>query len=127
MICYFDDKKFSKEELSSVLLKSFLIYLLFIIIPFITKTGFNSYMDGSYGSSGWFYAANVMAIILIALFPFSYMLLKKSIVLVIIPIISALLISTLGTKVSMIGLYVISLMLFIISLFYVLYIMIPFF
>lgn len=118
MICYFDDKKLSKEELSSVLLKSFLIYLLFIIIPFITKTGFNSYMDGSYGSSGWFYAANEMAIILIVLFPFSYMLLKKSIVLVIIPIISALLISTLGTKVSMIGLYVISLMLFIISLFY---------
>lgn len=118
MICYFDDKKLSKEELSSVLLKSFLIYLLFIIIPFITKTGFNSYIDGSYGSSGWFYAANEMAIILIALFPFSYMLLKKSIVLVIIPIISALLISTLGTKVSMIGLYVISLMLFIISLFY---------
>ena len=118
MICYFDDKKLSKEELSSVLLKSFLIYLLFIIIPFITKTGFNSYMDGSYGSSGWFYAANEMAIILIALFPFSYMLLKKSIVFVIIPIISALLISTLGTKVSMIGLYVISLMLFIISLFY---------
>lgn len=118
MICYFDDKKFSKEELSSVLLKSFLIYLLFIIIPFITKTGFNSYMDGSYGSSGWFYAANEMAIILIALFPFNYMLLKKSIVFVIIPIISALLISTLGTKVSMIGLYVISLMLFIISLFY---------
>lgn len=118
MICYFDDKKFSKEELSSVLLKSFFIYLLFIIIPFITKTGFNSYMDGSYGSSGWFYAANEMAIILIALFPFSYMLLKKSIVFVIIPIISALLISTLGTKVSMIGLYVISLMIFIISLFY---------
>lgn len=118
MICYFDDKKLSKEELSSVLLKSFLIYLLFIIIPFITKTGFNSYMDGSYGSSGWFYAANEMAIILIALFPFNYMLLKKSIVFVIIPIISALLISTLGTKVSMIGLYVISLMLFIISLFY---------
>lgn len=118
MICYFDDKKLSKEELSSVLLKSFLIYLLFIIIPFITKTGFNSYMDGSYGTSGWFYAANEMAIILIVLFPFSYMLLKKSIVLVIIPIISALLISTLGTKVSMIGLYVISLMLFIISLFY---------
>ena len=118
MICYFDDKKLSKEELSSVLLKSFLIYLLFIIIPFITKTGFNSYMDGSYGSSGWFYAANEMAIILIVLFPFSYMLLKKSIVLIIIPIISALLISTLGTKVSMIGLYVISLMLFIISLFY---------
>lgn len=118
MICYFDDKKLSKEELSSVLLKSFLIYLLFIIIPFITKTGFNSYMDGSYGSSGWFYAANEMAIILIVLFPFSYMLLKKSIVFVIVPIISALLISTLGTKVSMIGLYVISLMLFIISLFY---------
>lgn len=118
MICYFDDKKLSKEELSSILLKSFLIYLLFIIIPFITKTGFNSYMDGSYGSSGWFYAANEMAIILIVLFPFSYMLLKKSIVFVIIPIISALLISTLGTKVSMIGLYVISLMLFIISLFY---------
>ena len=118
MICYFDDKKLSKKELSSVLLKSFLIYLLFIIIPFITKTGFNSYMDGSYGSSGWFYAANEMAIILIVLFPFSYMLLKKSIVFVIIPIISALLISTLGTKVSMIGLYVISLMLFIISLFY---------
>ena len=68
-------------------------------------------MDGSYGSSGWFYAANEMAIILIVLFPFSYMLLKKSIVLIIIPIISALLISTLGTKVSMIGLYVISLML----------------
>lgn len=118
MICYFDDKKLSKEELSSVLLKIFLIYLLFIIIPFITKTGFNSYMDGSYGSSGWFYAANEMAIILIALFPFSYMLLKKSVVFVIIPIISALLISTLGTKVSMIGLYIVSLMTFIISLFY---------
>ena len=118
MICYFDDKKLSKEELSSVLLKSFLIYLLFIIIPFLTKTGFNSYLDGSYGSSGWFYAANEMAIILITLFPFSYMLLKKSIVFVIIPIISALLISTLGTKVSMIGLYIVSLMIFIFSLFY---------
>ena len=118
MICYFDDKKLSKEELSNVLLKSFLIYLLFIIIPFLTKTGFNSYLDGSYGSSGWFYAANEMAIILIALFPFSYMLLKKSVVFVIIPIISALLISTLGTKVSMIGLYIVSLMIFIFSLFY---------
>ena len=118
MICYFDDKKLSKEELSSVLLKSFLIYLLFIIIPFITKTGFNSYIDGSYGSSGWFYAANEMAIILIALFPFSYKLLKKSIVFVIIPIISVLLISTLGTKVSMIGLYIVSLMIFVFSIFY---------
>ena len=115
MICYFDDKKLSKEELSNVLLKSFLIYLLFIIIPFITKTGFNSYLDGS---SGWFYAANEMAIILIALFPFSYMLLKKSIVFVIIPIISVLLISTLGTKVSMIGLYIVSLMIFVFSIFY---------
>ena len=38
MICYFDDKKLSKEELSSVLLISFLFYLLFIIIPFISKT-----------------------------------------------------------------------------------------
>ena len=118
MICYFDDKKLSKEELSSVLLKSFLIYLLFIIIPFITKTGFNSYMDGSYGSSGWFYAANEMAIILIVLFPFSYMLLKKSIVFVIVPIISVLLISTLGTKVSMIGLYIVSFMIFVFSIFY---------
>lgn len=118
MICYFDDKKLSKEELSNVLLKSFLIYLLFIIIPFLTKTGFNSYMDGSYGSSGWFYAANEMAIILIALFPFSYMLLKKSIVFVIVPIISVLLISTLGTKVSMIGLYIVSLMIFVFSIFY---------
>lgn len=74
-------------------------------------------MDGSYGSSGWFYAANEMAIILIVLFPFSYMLLKKSIVFVIIPIISVLLISTLGTKVSMIGLYIVSFMIFVFSIF----------
>lgn len=118
LICYFDDKNFSKKELSNILLKCHLIYLLFLLIPFLTKTGFNSYLDGSYGTSGWFYSANEMAIILIILFPFSYLFLKKSFIFFIVPIISALLISTLGTKVSMIGLYIISLIIFIISLFY---------
>ena len=65
-------------------------------MPEITNTAFSSYLDDNKGTVGWFYAANEMAIILIVLFPFSYMLLKKSIVFVIVPIISVLLISTLA-------------------------------
>ena len=117
-LCYFDDKKLSKIEIIKLLIINFLTYILCLFIPLITNTGFDTYSTGLNGTIGWFYSADEISIILIILFPFIYRLLnskkKKSLIIMFIAI---LIISTIGTKESMIGIVITSLILFIISLF----------
>lgn len=47
-------------------------YLLFIFIPLITHTGFDSYAYSKVGSVGWFYSCNEIGGILSILFPFIF-------------------------------------------------------
>ena len=41
-----------------------------IIIPYITNTSFSSYHEISQGTVGWFYSANEIGAIMVALFHF---------------------------------------------------------
>ena len=77
LLCYFDDKKFSKNELTKILLLNVITYGLLLFIPLITNTNFKTYYSSLLGSSGWFYSGNEISIILILIFPFSYILLKR--------------------------------------------------
>ena len=118
MICYFDDKHFSKKELIYILSITCVIYGLMLFIPYVTKTSFKTYNSSLLGSSGWFFSGNEISIILILIYPFSYILLRrKNKLFIIVPISLMLVISTIGTKASMIGLLIDTLILFILSLF----------
>ena len=117
LCCFFDDFKYSKKEISNLMLINLILYTIFLIIPLITKSGFDSYPNRLGGTIGWFYSANELSAILIMLFPFIYKVLNKNKFFVILPFIIILTISTIGTKASMIGLLIDSLILLIISLF----------
>lgn len=118
LYCYFDDKKISKKELISVLKTTLLMYIILLILPLITNSGFSTYLLDMKGTIGWFYSANEISIILILLFPFIYTQIKnKKILLVIIPIIIIFVISTIGTKASMIGLIIDTSILMVLSCF----------
>ena len=101
LLCYFDDKKFSKNELAKILLLNVITYGLLLFIPLLTNTNFKTYYSSLLGSSGWFYSGNEISIILILIFPFSYILLKrKKIYYILVPILLVFIISTIGTKAS---------------------------
>lgn len=119
LLCYFDDKKFSKNELTKILLLNVITYGLLLFIPLLTNTNFKTYYSSLLGSSGWFYSGNEISIILILIFPFSYILLKrKKIYYILVPILLVFIISTIGTKASMIGILIDTIIIFILSLFY---------
>lgn len=118
LICYYDDKRISKKELINILITNLIVYILLLLIPIITSTSFSTYELYSYGKIGWYYSANEISIILVILFPFIYKILKlNKIYLTIIPILIGIVISSIGTKVSMIGIIICSFMIFVISLF----------
>lgn len=52
-----------------VIIRLFCIYLLFLFIPTLTHTGFQSYDVTKEGSIGWFYSANEISAIMAILFP----------------------------------------------------------
>lgn len=119
LYCYFDDKRLSKKELNNILITNLLTYSILLLIPFITKTGFLTYNNGLSGTIGWYYSANEISIILVLLFPFIYSIIKnKNILYVLIPIVIIFVISTIGTKASMIGLLIDVIILMILSCFY---------
>jgi len=123
LYCYFDDKKFSKDEIEKLMLKSLMIYTIFLFIPLITNTFYSSYGDSILnlkGNTGWFYSANEVSIILILIFPYLYTILKnkKSLMSILFGILVIFTISTIGTKASMVGTIITSVILLIISCFY---------
>ena len=52
-----------------IIIRLFCIYLLFLFIPTLTHTGFQSYDVTKGGSIGWFYSANEISAIMAILFP----------------------------------------------------------
>lgn len=80
----------------------FLIYILFIILPIITNTGFNSYAYSKLGNIGWFLSANTVGSILSLLLPLVVIYLSKKgniIFKFIIVILSLYVFLSIGTKV----------------------------
>lgn len=120
LFCYFDDNKLSKGELDTILKITLIMYCVLLFVPLITNTGFDTYVGGDIpGKVGWFFAGNEISIILVLLFPYIYSILKtKKSYWVILPIVIILIISTIGTKASMVGIIIDCFIIFLISLFY---------
>jgi hypothetical protein len=113
MINVFDDFEVSKKLIVKILVSNTIIYTFLMIVPYITSTGFNSYdMYWIYkGETGWFYSANEIGAILTLLAISIYYILnyrnKKY-----LPIIFLLMLSLaiIGTKVSFIGLVIMTIL-----------------
>lgn len=113
MLNVFDDFKFSKELVVKILVSNTIIYTLLMIVPYITSTGFNSYsMYWIYkGETGWFYSANEIGAILTLLAISIYYILnyrnKKYLPIIFLLMVS---LSIIGTKVSFIGLVIMTIL-----------------
>ena len=106
-LCIFDDIGFDKKSVEKLMLYTIITYSALLILPILTGTSFNTYENGLYGMVGWFYAANEISTILVLLFPFSYLLIsnkRKYLFFGILPIL--LVISYVGTKVTLFGLII---------------------
>ena len=111
-ICFiniYDELSLKKEKIFKICLFNIIVYSIFILVPEITGTSFNSYLDSSKGSVGWFFAANEIGAIVVALFPYAYYMLFErmsisKIILVFIIIITAM--TLLGTKTSFLGMVI---------------------
>lgn len=96
----------SRLKVNSIYMSLILIcYLAFILIPMITRTGFDSYAYSKVGTVGWFHSSNEIGGILSILFPFLFQNLlnqKKWILLIGICIISVIYFA-IGTKVPILS------------------------
>jgi len=97
--------KIDKEKINKIFIINAIVFAILIIVPFITNTGFSSYMDNSKGSVGWFYAANEIGAILTMLFPYLYCLLyeKSSNKFMIFSLILIAAMMIIGTKTAFFG------------------------
>ena len=122
LIAMDEEKIIDRKIISKILSFSFIIYILFIFIPYITGTGFKSYglLELSNGTVGWFYAANEIGSILILLFSFVYLLLerKKYLLFIIFGILGSYTAFVIGTKVASLGILIVA---FIMIIYYLLY------
>ena len=108
LVCYFDDKHFSKKEIIKILTINLVTYMILLLIPIITTLGFNSYDKEFRGLIGWFYSANEISIITIVLLPFILIKSNMNIKTIVIALISLITISFIDTKVSDYGIVIIT-------------------
>jgi len=105
MLNLIDEGEYEKDKWNKIFFINLILYLVFIIVPIITKTSFNAYVREAKGLVGWFYAANEVGPCLLLLLPSVFVLLKKQqnlfLPVAIIVILATLAIST---KVSNLGL-----------------------
>ena len=109
LINAFDELQIKKEKIFKVCIIEAIIYSILIILPEITNTAFSSYIDNNEGTVGWFYAANEIGAIMVALFPFLYYLLfeRESVVKIALTFTIVILAMTLlGTKTSFLGMLI---------------------
>ncbi len=118
LLNYFEEKGFDKEKINKIMITSFIVYILLITVPTILNINYSSYENNNYyGSIGFFYSANEVSTILILMFPFLYTLLNKSKILtIILYIVGLYTISLIGTKVTLFGVIIVSLLIFLSSL-----------
>lgn len=109
MLNMIDDYKPSKDLIIKILISNAIIYTILMIVPYITSTSFNSYTEYWLysGESGWFFSANevgaILTLLLICVYYFINYRQKWYIILVLPLMIS---IAIIGTKVSFIGLII---------------------
>lgn len=109
LINVFDEIKLEKEKIFKICIIEALLYSILIIMPEITNTAFSSYLDDNKGTVGWFYAANEIGAIMVALFPFLYYLLFEREGIIKIALIFTIVIlamTLLGTKTSFLGMLI---------------------
>lgn len=91
-----------------VIVRLFCIYLLFLFIPTLTHTGFQSYDVTKGGSIGWFYSANEISAIMAILFPIfisSFSNFKYKFYKILFLIIYLVVMLTIGTKVPLLAFF----------------------
>ena len=86
---------------------TYLIYILFIMVPNLFNLGYKSYSEAKVGSTGWFFSANAIGNILCMLLPFIFYYLIKFKINIIVKIITFISIcyvfASMGTKVPILG------------------------
>lgn len=120
LINVYDELELDKDKLFKIFTINAITYAVLILIPEITKTSFASYIGSNKGTVGWFYAANEIGAITVALLPYVYYTLfarmpvfKTSIIFIIIILADVLL----GTKTSFIGMLITELLYLLYNLF----------
>lgn len=91
-----------------IIIRLFCIYLLFLFIPTLTHTGFQSYDVTKGGSIGWFYSANEISAIMAILFPIfisSFSNFKYKFYKILFLIIYLVVMLTIGTKVPLLAFF----------------------
>ena len=117
LLCFFDEHKFDKEKIIKILIINFITYGILLLLPLITNTGFSTYNYKDYkGSSGWFNSANEISVILTLLYPFLLTKINKSKFNIILIIFMILMIFSLGTKVSVLGIIITTTIILVLSL-----------
>ena len=117
LLCFFDEHKFDKEKIIKILIINFITYGILLFLPLITNTGFSTYNYKGYkGSSGWFNSANEISVILTLLYPFLLTKVNKSKFNIILIIFMILMIFSLGTKVSVLGIIITTTIILVLSL-----------
>ena len=117
LLCFFDEHKFDKEKIIKILIINFITYGILLFLPLITNTGFSTYdYKGYKGSSGWFNSANEISVILTLLYPFLLTKINKSKFNIILIIFMILMIFSLGTKVSVLGIIITTTIILVLSL-----------
>lgn len=108
----FEDFKIEKELVNRILLINCFCYTALLLIPYITNTGFDSYRwNGIDGKNGWFYAANETGVITVILLSSTLYFLnpeKKWTVICLVPVLVS--IALIGTKVSYLGMIIVTIL-----------------
>lgn len=117
LLCFFDEHKFDKDKIIKILIINFITYGILLFLPLITNTGFSTYNYKGYkGSSGWFNSANEISVILTLLYPFLLTKINKSKFNIALIIFMILMIFSLGTKVSVLGIIITTTIILVLSL-----------
>lgn len=111
LIClfnFFDQYKPNMRRIFKIIQVNLFSYCFLIVLANITGTAFGTYQYGGIGNTGWFYSGNEIGTITSLLFPFLYLLVNKTdsykVLAYIIPVVLG--IEIIGTKTSMLGLLI---------------------
>lgn len=116
LLCFFDEHRINKKEIIKIFIINVLTYGILLFIPLITNTGFSTYGYDYKGSVGWFNSANEISVIVAILYPFLFININKNKINILILLLITLIIFTLGTKVSVLGIIITNSIILLISI-----------